>query len=550
MPALAFLKTLSESLLALGVRRLVALGLAAAAVFVLVGTSSYLLSRPVREVLYSGLDMADVTAMGAALGDAGIDFDVNEAGDTVLVARGSTAKARMYLAQRGLPRSGNSGYELFDKLGSMGLTSFMQQVTKVRALEGELARTIQLIDGIKAARVHLAMTSDNGFRGVRDKPAASVIIRGGGAPLEASAKAIRHLVAAAIPGLSPEQVTIMSTDGTLLSELGGTADAAPERLMGLEREVAADIERNIMRTLSPYVGMDNLRVSVAAKLNSDRREISETKFDPESRVERSVRTVKESGEAENANRASGVSVDQNMPQEEVSQGSGDSSKEKKDRREELTNYEINSRSVATTSQGYGIERLSVAVVIDKGQLLKLLGDGATSEQVEAQVDELKKLVKSAAGLDDTRGDLVELSAVDFGSVNEELEAVPPEGILGLLAGNIGILINAATLIGITLLVLLLGLRPAVKRILPATSQDAGGLATLPAAVPGAPRLGLPPNAPAAPSPPLLADPVYDDIQRQLSYSPRDRLTKIVELDPDRAADVLRKWLNEPDRVGA
>ena len=151
------LRRLGGSLAGLGARRLLALGLTGVTVFVLVGTSGYLLSRPQQEVLYTGLDPQDVTRVGAALQDAGIAFDVNVTGDAVLVEFGQAAKARMLLAEKGLPRSDSAGYELFDKLGSLGLTTFMQQVTKVRALEGELAKTIRLIDGIKAARVHLAL---------------------------------------------------------------------------------------------------------------------------------------------------------------------------------------------------------------------------------------------------------------------------------------------------------------------------------------------------------------------------------------------------------
>ena len=143
---LDIIKRLRDGLAALGPRRLMALGLTALTVFMLVGVSGYLLSRPQQEVLYSGLDPQDVTRMGAALQDAGISFDISVAGDAVMVDMGQAGKARMLLAQKGLPRSDTAGYELFDKLGSLGLTTFMQQITKVRALEGELARTIRLKD--------------------------------------------------------------------------------------------------------------------------------------------------------------------------------------------------------------------------------------------------------------------------------------------------------------------------------------------------------------------------------------------------------------------
>ena len=137
------------------------------AVFAMVGIGSYYLSRPQLEALYTGLSPQDVSRIGAALKEAGIAFDVNAQGTAVLVRYGQTAQARMLLAEKGLPSSANAGYELFDKLGSMGLTSFMQEITRVRALEGEIARTIQAMKGVKAARVHIVMPDAGSFRRTR-----------------------------------------------------------------------------------------------------------------------------------------------------------------------------------------------------------------------------------------------------------------------------------------------------------------------------------------------------------------------------------------------
>ena len=130
----------------------------------MVGLGSYYLSRPQLETLYTGLIAQDVSRIGAALREAGIAFDVNAQGTAVLVRYGQTAQARMLLAEKGLPSSANAGYELFDKLGSMGLTSFMQEITRVRALEGEIARTIQAMKGVKAARVHIVLPDSGSFR--------------------------------------------------------------------------------------------------------------------------------------------------------------------------------------------------------------------------------------------------------------------------------------------------------------------------------------------------------------------------------------------------
>ena len=148
---------LLRSLIDLGPRRLTALAIIGVTIFAVVILGGLYLSRPQLDVLYSGLDRDDVTRIGAALNEAGIKFDVNADGSAVLVSYGQTAAARMLLAEKGLPQSANAGYELFDQLGSFGLTSFMQEVTRVRALEGEIARTIQSLNGVKAARVHIVV---------------------------------------------------------------------------------------------------------------------------------------------------------------------------------------------------------------------------------------------------------------------------------------------------------------------------------------------------------------------------------------------------------
>jgi flagellar M-ring protein FliF len=548
------LKRISMGLLALGWRRLVALGLTGITVFLLVAVSSYFLTRPQREVVYSGLDQQDVTRIGAALDDAGISFDVNVSGDSVLVDYGKAAKARMLLAQKGLPRSESAGYELFDKLGSLGLTTFMQQVTKVRALEGELARTIQLIDGVRAARVHLAMRNDSSFRIDGDQATASVIIRADRDAGLHAANAIRHIVAAAIPGLAANQVTVMSADGSILTSTDDPASATGQTLMDLERSLAADTEQRIAKTLLPFLGSDNFRISVSAKINADKRQISETEFDPNSRVERSIRTIKESGEAQNANGAAGVSAEQNVPVEEAPKGSGDNSSERKDRKEELTNYEINSKSISTTSQGYLVDRLSVAIIVNKAQLKKVLGEQASDDAINLKLVELQALAVSAAGTLEKRGDTVQLTAIDFIEGELAPEAPTDEGFGTLLSAHFSSLLNAAAIITVTVLVLMLGVRPVLKATLGMPELASAGQAPALSDMSGG--AGLPLGDMSAATGALdnfsfgqlagESDPLIESLQREASSNPRDRLSKIVDLDPDRAVEVMKVWLSDSE----
>ena len=186
------LQTIVANLQAFGGRRLAIMGGVAALVIAVIAAASIWLNRPAYETLYVGLDRADVNQIGLVLGEAGIGFDVGSDGTTVLVSAGKTAQARMLLAEKGLPTSANAGYELFDNVGSLGLTSFMQQVTRVRALEGEIARTIQSISGIKAARVHIVMSERANFRRDEQKPSASVVIRAASMDADKSAMSIRH----------------------------------------------------------------------------------------------------------------------------------------------------------------------------------------------------------------------------------------------------------------------------------------------------------------------------------------------------------------------
>ena len=550
-----FLARLQLGLASLGLKRLATLGIAGIMVFGLVAASSYYLSLPQREVIYSGLDLQDISQIGAVLEETGIPFDVNPEGTAVLVDYGNTAKARMILAEKGLPKGDKSGYELFDNLGSMGLTSFMQQITKVRALEGELARTIQLMKGIKAARVHIVLPQEGTFKSVKEPPSASVIIRTEMSDGKLYAAAIQQLVGAAIPGMTKDMVTVLSTDGSILASHDDSLIAAPENMVTLEKSLAKDIEERVGMTLVPFLGVENFRISVTAKLNTDRKQTNETIYDPESRVERSVRTVKELGEAQNNNSQSAVGVDQNIPTAAAPTpaGGGDKSTEKNDKREELTNYEINSKSVATTSEGYNIEGLSIAVIINKLQLAKALGGTPTPEQFAVKMTEIQSLISSASGANEARGDKVKLTAEDFLSSEVALEPVLGTTIVDTLTHNLGNLINAFALIVVVLLVLLLGLKPALRMILenkPASSlENMPMMSALGPSDPQLPGVGLPLGLPGGnmSSGELVAE---FSQQRAIDSPIQQKLEELVSRDSEKATKILKEWLSEPKKSAA
>ena len=541
MVGLEQLERLWNSLVGLGARRLAGLGLVGVTVFAAVGFGSFYLSRPDFETLYIGLSAQDVSRIGATLKEAGVTFDVNAQGNAVSVRRGQTAQARMLLAEKGLPTSANAGYELFDKMGSMGLTSFMQEITRLRALEGEIARTIQAMKGVKGARVHIVLQDAGSFRRTRQQPSASVIIRTESVEDFSSAAAIRHLVAAAVPGMTVDQVTVLNTDGVLMAAGSDAFNASPAKMLTLEKTLGKELHDNVMQTLAPYLGPDNMRVSVALRLNTDKRQTNETNFNPEGKAERSVRTVKETGSSlnSNANKAT-VGVEQNIPADQAATpgGGGDQNKKQNERREELTNYEVSTKTVQTTSEGYKIENLAIAVVVNRKRMVAALGEGAAPDAMDKQLKEVERLVGSAAGVDAKRGDRITVAAVEF-LPNDRAEPAPAPGMMAQLMDHTGSLIRALTMIAITLMLIWFGLRPAMKMLMDGRVSEPVQNPQLPptAATPGVHQASAAAKVAREQAPNLIAD-----LTSKLGRTPQRRLEQMIDFDEEQAAAILKQWM--------
>ena len=552
MNALAQARRLLMNLMALGGRRLAALALVGLAVFALTGFAGYYLSRPTSETLYSGLDREDVIGIGSALREAGISFDVSSDGTAVLVPVGQTAQARMTLAEKGLPHSGSVGNELYDKLGSLGLTSFMQEVTRVRAIEGELARTIQMMRGVKAARVHIVLGDEGSFRRERQPPSASVIVRTDGGDDHAVGQAIRHLVSAAVPNMKTDEVTVLNVDGQLLASGGDSIEQAPDNLLGLEKNVSRDIRDNVTKTLAPYLNIRNFQVSVAARLNADKTQTNETIYNPDQKAERSVRVVKEKQSSQNAAGNTPAGVSANLPKNSASSGDSKQSSDATDKREELTNYEISSKQVTTTSEGYAIRGLSVAVLINRAALTASLGDKATPDQIEKQVKEIQGLVSSAAGLDKARGDEAKISVVDFVDSGKDMEPIAGPSFVEILERQTGTLVSAAALVLVGALLIWFGVRPLTTALLAAPAAQEAGLSGA-AALEG-PNSDEPQIAIAAgmgegmEDGGLLIKPEDDGFFEALierrDRGPQRQLQKLVDFDDEHAAAILKQWIRE------
>ena len=226
------------------------------------------------------------------------------------------------------------------------------------------------------------------------------------------------------------------------------------------------------RTLTPYLSARNFQISVAARLNADRTQTNETIYNPDQRVERSVRVTKEQQSSQNAAGTQAAGVAANLPK---ANGAGSEQKQSNDqtqKREELTNYEVSSKSIQTTSAGFMIRNLSVAVLINRAALTASPEDKGSPEATAAQVKEIEQLVASAAGLDKQRGDVVKISVVDFVDSSRDLEPAPGPSLVEIVARQTGSIVNAAAIVLVAAMMVWFGLRPGLKMLLAAPTAGA------------------------------------------------------------------------------
>lgn len=554
MNLLAQFNHVFKNLASLGQTRLIALAGAGLVSMAIVLAAALYVNKPAYETLYVGLETTDLNQVSIALAEASINFAVGSDGTSIEVPVGMTGKARLLLAERGLPNSANAGYELFDNVGSLGLTSFMQEVTRVRALEGEIGRSIQQISGVAAARVHIVMPDVGNFRRGEQKPTASVMIRASTDTGRKSASSIRHLVASAVPGLEVDDVTILDSTGQLLAAGDEFGNSELNRSLNVVQTVQRELEMNIDKALAPFLGMDNFRSSVTANLNTDSQQIQETIYDPESRVERSVRVTKEEQRSQQTQDDSAATVEQNVPQAapEAGPAGGPRSSDQSDKKEEQTNYEINSKTVATVRNSYRVENLSVAVVVNKGRIAQMVGEPVDQAKIDAYLAEMQKIVASAAGLNQERGDVVTLTAMDFLESQLLEEAAAGPGVTEVLSRNLGGIINSLAFVVVAFLVIWLGIRPLVR-----TVTSAGANANTTELVSDNAGLELPDFSPALGGGSLMegfgSDFGFDSnddllgmgddggFNRRLKEGPERRLSRMVEISEERAAKILRKW---------
>lgn len=505
-------------------------------------------------LLFSGLDPRDSAAVVERLEAANVPYEIKGDGSTILVPSDRALRLRMQMAGEGLPAGGGVGYEIFDNQDALGVTSFQQNVNKLRALEGELARTIRSIDRIEQARVHLVIPERKLFNDAAAQPTASIVLRARGAIAPEQVQAVQHLVASAVEGLTPNRVSVVDEKGQLLAGGDGDNSAASVQAALDSRKAAYEerVRRQVEGIVASIVGPGRARVEVSAALDTNRRIRESVKYDPDGQVVRSTTSRSSNADATNKDGADAVSVSTNLPGEDTPALDGaSSSREVNAQTDETTNYEISSEKVTETDDGGTVKRLSVAVAVDG--VWTTSAEGARSYQARSDEDmkKIDALVRSAIGFDETRGDRLEVVNVQF--AQEEAQALGPaeeEPFLGLGKSEIMKLIELGVLVLVALLAILMVFRPLIKRLLapievqgglpqlagPAAAMAAGGQAALAGA----------PGVPALPGPHHETEQMIDiaQVEGQVSASSVKKVGEIVSRHPDEAVSIMRQWLHE------
>jgi flagellar M-ring protein FliF len=551
---------LVEFVKTLGATRVMAMAAVAAA---LIGFFAFLILRVTAvpmTPLFTDLTFEDSSAIVRDLERQAIPYQVRNDGAVIMVSKDAVTRLRMKLAEAGLPKGGGVGYEIFDKSDALGATSFVQNINHLRALEGELARTIRSIDRVVSARVHLVLPERPLFSRERQEPSASIVLKLRGSLEAQHVRAIRHLAASAVNGLKPTRVSIVDETGKLLADgadesLSGLGSSADERKLAYERR----LRENIENIVSSIVGPGRARVQLTADFDFNRVTQTTDKFDPEGRVVRSSQTREESANATEAKEGQ-VTVGNEVPggQQNRQQQQGGEGGSKSDNRksEEIVNYEISRTTKTEVIEGGRVSRISVAVLVDGNYAKNANGEAAYTPREKDELDRIAALVRSAIGFDQRRGDQVEIVNLRFAELPQVL-APTPKGWL-----EFGDLTKDDILRGIELFVMgFLGLivmffviRPLVRRIITpdalpgAVLADGtivglpGGTGAITSAGPTVSIVGTDQNVAISNHTSAMID--IAKVQGQVHAESVKKVGELAERNPHETVAIIRQWLHE------
>jgi flagellar M-ring protein FliF len=497
-------------------------------------------------LLYGDLDLRDSAQVVDQLGRRHIPYRIAANGSQILVPAEQVAESRLALARDGLPSGGSIGYEIFDRSDGLAATEFQQKINETRALEGEIARTICAMHGIRAARVHLVLPRREPFARDRQDAQASVMLTmvGPGRLDPESIQAILNLVAAAVPGLRPQNIAIADSSGNLLARAGEPVGPAASALTTeeLRRTTEQRLARAVEEMLERSLGAGHVRAEAAVRMSFDRLNETQERYDPDGQVTRSTQTVNSNSKSTEPNGA--VTVQNNLPNADAGH---DSAGSQEARQGETTNYEIGKTVRTLVREQPQIERISLAVLVDGTDNVGPDGRRSWQPRPAEELDRIASLVKTAIGYDEKRGDHVEVVTMRFAA---EDAATPAEsGVLGLSFDKADVLHLAQTALfgAIGVLALLLVLRPMVLRITavsPAALGTDGAIASHAVSATAALPLPAPRHAAAGAAPMLEDESMVNiaQIEGQMRASSLRRIGELAEKHPEETLSIVRGWM--------
>ena len=526
----------------------------------LIGFFFYLMTRlstPDMALLYSDLDPKDGGAIVRQLEEQKVPHQVNAEGTRIMVPADQVGRLRMVMAQAGLPAGGSIGYEIYDKPEGFGTTSFVQGVNHLRATEGELARTVATLGPVLQARVHLVLPKREMFSRTQQTATASVFLklRPGQQLKREQVVAIQHLIAAAVPQLEPNQISIIDDRGNLLARgLGNGGDAntqanADEKKLAYEQRTTRVIEDLLSRSL----GFGRVRAEVTADLDFDRITTSSEIFDPESQVIRSTQTVEDNNESTDRDALDPVTVANQLPTGDANQSaSGATSKTKGARTEETINYEISKTVKSHVRESGQVRRLSVAVLVDGMYTPNPDGAPAYAPRSKEEMAQIEALVRSAIGFDAVRGDTVEVINMRFATPDAEFADGSEAIFLGMAKDDLFRIAEMVVLAIVAILVILLVIRPLMARAFERTdgggaddeaerllTDQSGGQAQLMGPGALAQDLALE-DAQAGEELEQMID--INRVEGRVRASSLRKVGEIVDKHPEEAVSIIRSWL--------
>jgi len=379
------------------------------------GVSAYA-TRIHYEVLFTGIDPDESSLIVEELKSRNVSYKISAGGRIIEVPSGRIDELRMDLAGEGLPRGGGVGFEIFDK-PSFGLSDFVQNVNYRRALERELGRSIQNLDNVDAARVHLALPPKSVFAGDHTEPSASVVVKLRGHTMLAAdrVRAITNLVASGVEGLDSSRVSVVDAEGRMLTHGDDDGESLSATQVEAKQAMETRIEGILLAILEPVVGVGNVRAQATVELETARVERVEERYDPDGAVVRSEQKNKMKAGGSSGGGVPGASS--NVP---GGSPRGTQSGNSQDSQQSMINFEIN-KTISTIAEPRGtLLRKSVAVVVNNiTRKPEQNDDGDQAAEVESvprTPEEMRKitdLVRAAVGIDENRGDVLMVQNFPF-----------------------------------------------------------------------------------------------------------------------------------------